>query len=262
VISKEDQKKDKKKRKQKHPKQSSSSQPPPPAESEETKAVNSTMSGGSGSVISTAFTHMRTVSAFSMHHKVLQHYTQITRRVAQVRVQRSITGAIGFGISNSMQYLVYALLFWYGSQLIQHEGLTFENMMISIMTLMMGVTGLGSALRDLGDQEEAAEIAEQVFQTIEESHSSPIDGISIQGIIPAERAIGRIELKNVSFRYPTRPDAEVCKSYNLVIEAGETVALVGPSGSGKVSNTIIFIFMLLTHIMIDMLLCCYLVYNH
>jgi len=216
---------------------------------EEKKPSNSTMNGGSGSVISTAFTNMRTVSAFSMHHKVSEHYTEKTRKIATQRTERSIVAAIGFGASNSMQYFSYALLFWYGSQLLLHEGLSFENLMIAIMTLMMGAIGLGSALRDMGDQNEAAAIATRVFATIEDSLRSPIDGLSIAGMIPNSngkgidtavidveslpRAIGRIELKNVVFRYPTRPNVEVCKGYNLTIEAGQTVALVGPSGSGK-----------------------------
>ncbi len=76
-------------------------------------------------------------------------------------------------------------------------------------------------------------------QAIEEGKSSPIDGLSTSGIKPETRASGRIELVNVNFTYPTRPDVQVCKNYNLTIEAGEVVALVGPSGSGKVSDSCI-----------------------
>lgn len=44
---------------------------------------------------------------------------------------------------------------------------------------------------------------------------------------------GEIELRNVTFAYPTRPDKLVCKDYSLKIDAGTTVALCGPSGEGK-----------------------------
>merc|ERR550537_1189291 len=44
---------------------------------------------------------------------------------------------------------------------------------------------------------------------------------------------GRIELRDVHFSYPARPDQRVCNGYNLTVEAGKTVALCGASGSGK-----------------------------
>jgi ATP-binding cassette, subfamily B, bacterial len=44
---------------------------------------------------------------------------------------------------------------------------------------------------------------------------------------------GRIVFERVSFAYPTRPDALALDSLDLVIEPGERVALVGPSGAGK-----------------------------
>lgn len=40
---------------------------------------------------------------------------------------------------------------------------------------------------------------------------SPVDGLSEAGERPASRPKGRIELKNVFFKYPTRPEVEVCK---------------------------------------------------
>jgi hypothetical protein len=46
--------------------------------------------------------------------------------------------------------------------------------------------------------------------------------------------LGTIELKDVTFAYPSRPNIQVCKGYNLSIKAGETVALCGASGGGKV----------------------------
>jgi ABC-type multidrug transport system fused ATPase/permease subunit len=42
---------------------------------------------------------------------------------------------------------------------------------------------------------------------------------------------GRVELRQISFSY--QPDAPVLHDVNLVIEAGQTVALVGPTGAGK-----------------------------
>ncbi|KAM9958063.1 hypothetical protein ACTFIW_013039 [Dictyostelium discoideum] len=44
---------------------------------------------------------------------------------------------------------------------------------------------------------------------------------------------GEIEFKNVSFRYPTRPDVQVLHNINMKFEAGKCYGLVGPSGSGK-----------------------------
>ncbi|RDA85684.1 hypothetical protein CP532_4639 [Ophiocordyceps camponoti-leonardi (nom. inval.)] len=44
---------------------------------------------------------------------------------------------------------------------------------------------------------------------------------------------GRLDLKNVSFRYPSRPDTLILDKFNMTIRAGETTAIVGLSGSGK-----------------------------
>jgi ATP-binding cassette subfamily B (MDR/TAP) protein 1 len=62
-----------------------------------------------------------------------------------------------------------------------------------------------------------------------------IDGLSDEGLKPESRATGEIAIKDAVFAYPSRPNLLVCKDYQLEIKAGETVALVGASGCGKVS---------------------------
>lgn len=51
--------------------------------------------------------------------------------------------------------------------------------------------------------------------------------------VQLEQVEGRIELKNVHFSYPTRPDVEVLKGLSLVIPAAKSTAVVGTSGCGK-----------------------------
>lgn len=201
-----------------------------------------------GAILSTAFGHMRTVTAFSLHGHVSQQYAHLTRQRTQGRVDRSIWAGIGFGSSNGVQFGIYALLFWYGAILMRKDNLSFENLLIAIFALMLGALGLGQALSDMGDQKAAYLAADRIFRCLDDAAASPIDGLSTKGVIPllehrdnkktntpGEQRNGgvRIEFRDVSFHYPSRPGVSVCQHYNLTIEPGETVALVGPSGSGK-----------------------------
>ena len=191
-------------------------------------------SSSAGGTISTAFTNMRTVSAFSVQHKVSSQYIAMTRRESTGKTKGWIIAGIGFGGAQCVMFLTYSLLFYYGCQLIKKGEINFEQLMQAIMCLMLGALGLGQAFVDIGDQKEGLKAAKRIFEAVDNGRNSAIDGLSIEGIKPSQRSAGRIELINVNFNYPTRPDVAVCKNYNLVIEPGEVVALVGPSGSGKV----------------------------
>ena len=48
-----------------------------------------------------------------------------------------------------------------------------------------------------------------------------------------EPARGSLSFRNVTFRYPSRPETAALRDFTLEIEPGETIAIVGPSGAGK-----------------------------
>jgi ATP-binding cassette subfamily B multidrug efflux pump len=69
--------------------------------------------------------------------------------------------------------------------------------------------------------------AERVFQLLDEPEESP--DVAYAGI--RRQVQGRVELEHVSFRY--LPDVPLIDDLNLVVEPGQTVAIVGPTGAGK-----------------------------
>lgn len=77
---------------------------------------------------------------------------------------------------------------------------------------------------------EASVAASRIFERID--RVPEIDGEDRKGVIP-EKIRGEVEFERVMFTYPSRPDSPVLNDFNLKIEAGKTVALVGASGSGK-----------------------------
>jgi ATP-binding cassette, subfamily B (MDR/TAP), member 1 len=188
-------------------------------------------------VISSAFTNIRTIHALSMQEWVLGTYDQMMKERSRDRSNRGVVAGLGYGGSNCVLFGTFALLFWYGSTLMEDGEITYEELLIAIMALMFGTFGIGQALNDMGDQKQAIFAAKRIFKLIDGSNNStlnPTDPLSEDGEIPSTARIGNIEVKNVHFRYPTRKEVKVCENFSLQIQEGEVVALVGASGCGKV----------------------------
>ncbi|KAF5762757.1 putative Type I protein exporter [Helianthus annuus] len=70
----------------------------------------------------------------------------------------------------------------------------------------------------------------KMFETI--NRKPEIDAYDQKGKV-LDDIRGDIELKDVYFRYPARPNEEIFSGFSLCISSGTTAALVGQSGSGK-----------------------------
>jgi ATP-binding cassette subfamily B protein len=124
---------------------------------------------------------------------------------------------------------------WYGAVLVQAGDLTV-GMLFSfvIYTAFIGgsIAGLGDIYsqlqRSIGASERLLEMLNQKDE-FETPSSNPI------------KLNGAIAFEEVNFTYPSRTDFPVLKELNFQIGAGEKIALVGQSGSGK--STIINLLM-------------------
>lgn len=89
---------------------------------------------------------------------------------------------------------------------------------------------LGTILPELKHFTEGAVAARRIFQRID--RVPRINAEEIEGQV-LDAIVGEIHFDQVKFTYPSRPDSLVLNSFNLKIEAGQTLALVGASGCGK-----------------------------
>jgi ABC-type multidrug transport system fused ATPase/permease subunit len=101
----------------------------------------------------------------------------------------------------------------------------------TFMMLSLFVAGsLGGLPEQIASIQRALGATDRVFELVDGS----IEGIDLlQETAPSKSSKGEIEFKNVSFNYPSRPEFKVLKELSFKVEAGQTVALVGSSGSGK-----------------------------
>jgi len=93
----------------------------------------------------------------------------------------------------------------------------------AVLRIQQGVVGLNNSLG----------IAEKTLDLINEVNASKKEISNLRKFTNIHDGFAPIvELKNVSFRFPLS-NTETLTNINLVINAGESIAIVGPSGAGK-----------------------------
>jgi ATP-binding cassette, subfamily B (MDR/TAP), member 1 len=96
--------------------------------------------------------------------------------------------------------------------------------------IVFGVMSLGMASPQLKSITEGKVAGKMAYDIIDRE---PLIKANLGKVVSRDQIKGRIELRNVSFRYPSKKDQVILDNFSAVFEAGQTTALVGASGSGK-----------------------------
>ena len=170
---------------------------------------------------------VRTVRAFGAEAQEVSRYGRAVERSFELAKRRIRLGAVFMTFASFLGFAAAALVLWYGGHLVLEQVMTVGELTAFLVYTILVAVSLG-ALTDLWtDFSKAVGAAERIFELLDRQPA-----MARLGKRP-ERADGRIAFDEVSFAYPTRPDAPVLRGLTLDIAPGEIVAVVGPSGAGK-----------------------------
>lgn len=172
-----------------------------------------------------AFTH-ETIESARFGKTVENAFKTAMRRIRARSLLTMIAILLIFGA------IVFVL--WLGAHAVIEGTMTGGELGQFILYSAIVAGAIGALSEVIGDAQRAAGATERLLELL--AVQSPISSPSVPLPLPPRRDQGAaLALDRVSFRYPSRPLTPALSNLSLAIKAGETVAIVGPSGAGKTS---------------------------
>ncbi|KAK9129439.1 hypothetical protein Sjap_009926 [Stephania japonica] len=179
-----------------------------------------------------AIANIQTVTAFGSKDTITNQFSSELSQSNKWALLRAHITAIGFGMSQCLAFFSYALGLWYSSILIKNHGYNFGDTLKTFFVLIFTANSIADTLGVAPAMVKGTKALESVFRILERrTEIEPNDPTSLE----LTEVKGNVELKNVVFKYPARPDVVVLEDFNLKVMAGTSHAIVGQSGCGKSS---------------------------
>ncbi|MBS1592481.1 MAG: ABC transporter ATP-binding protein [Bacteroidetes bacterium] len=178
-------------------------------------------------------TGMQVVQAFAVEEKEFNKFKSINKQHRNANIKAIFAYSVFFPVVEIVLAVSTALIIWWVTNLVivnPQEKINFSG---KIVAFIMYMNQIFRPLRVIADKFNVLQMgmiaAERVFKVLDnddvlknENNKQPIENIK-----------GSIDFENVSFAY-NEPNY-ILKNISFNIKAGETVALVGHTGSGKTS---------------------------
>ncbi|OQR90011.1 ATP-binding Cassette (ABC) Superfamily, partial [Achlya hypogyna] len=210
------------------------------------KSITAATQGGvdayaeAGGIAEESLSNIRTVHMFNAMATMAAKYKAALTKTEIAGVKKGLAVGLGTGGMFFVVFCTYSLGMYYGAVKVSNDQINDKctgshcydggRVLIVFFSVVMSAMALGQAGPGMQAMAAARAAAHGVFELIE--RESQIDASATTGAtLPHVR--GDIALSNISFAYPSRPEVQVCAGYSLHIPAGQKIALVGSSGSGK-----------------------------
>ena len=171
------------------------------------------------------------VQSYTAEEREAQRFANATESAFKTAIKR--TGArsalVAFIIITTSALLLWGL--YQGTQAVINGDITAGHLgqtVVYIIILAGSVAVLGEVY---GDLLRAAGASERLMELL--ASESPVQSPAQPVALPRPEGGSTVTFHKLGFRYPSRPNQPSLDDFSLFVHAGQTVALVGPSGAGK-----------------------------
>lgn len=174
---------------------------------------------------------MRVVKSFAREPFETQRFNAGVDEAFRIAMKRTKIRAIFGPFMGLISFVAISIVIWYGGTEVLAGHLS-PGQLISFVIYMVLIAGPVVSLSNLYTQtQEALGAAERIFELLDTAPERP----DAPDAVPLPSLEGQIVFDHVSFSY--NKDAVVLRDLSMAVQAGQMVALVGPSGAGKTTIT-------------------------
>lgn len=182
------------------------------------------------------FAGAQTVQIFNAEAKSLRRFDDINTDYRQANIETIFYYAVFFPLVDFIGAVGVALIIWYGGYRVMQNTTGHTVLTLGALVAFIQYSGfLFQPIRDISDKYNVLQAAVVASHRIFKTLDLPIAITNPEQPLIAGRARGRIEFENVWFAY--KGEDWVLKDVSFTVEPGQSIALVGHTGSGKTTIT-------------------------
>ena len=183
-----------------------------------------------GAYVTEVLSAMKVVQSFGQERREGERFASVVEGTFATARRRIMLRAAMTTVVILLVFGGVVLVMWRGALAVAAGEISGGTIAAFVLTGGLVAGALGALTEVYGDLLRGAGAASRLAELLE---ARPEIAPPARPERLPEPARGSLSFRNVTFRYPARPETAALKDFTLEIEPGETIAIVGPSGAGK-----------------------------
>ena len=173
------------------------------------------------------FIGMEVIKLFGREKYEKNRFKKKNQKYIGINLEAAKVSAFWMPYVNFLMGLGTSLVVWYGGRLVIGKAITLGTLAGFISYISMLLRPVRQTGMMINFSSQAAAAAERIFEVMDKKSEVK----ELPGAHEIKDVKGKVEYKDLSFSYNKKK--KILKDINLEVDAGDTVAIVGPTGAGK-----------------------------